>query len=56
MQNRERERGSDHSDKENCRGGPALNMYPYMALNMYPYMVQDAQLNVENGRFVSAVY
>jgi hypothetical protein len=26
------------------------------ALNMYLYIVQDAQLNIEDGRFVSALY
>ena len=26
------------------------------ALNMYLYVVMDAQLNIENGRFVNALY
>ena len=26
------------------------------SINAYLYIVQDAQLNIENGRFVSAVY
>ena len=26
------------------------------ALNIYLYVIMDAQLNIENGRFVSAIY
>ena len=26
------------------------------ALNMYLYVIMDAQLNIENGRFINALY
>jgi len=29
---------------------------PAGALNIYLYIIMDAQLNIEDGRFVSAIY
>ena len=48
MQNRECEEGVTIQITKSAEvAGP---------LNMYLYIIQDAQLNIENGRFVSAVY